>query len=208
LKFPKGAVATSRIGRQRAAFIIPDEIHKYFTASPLNSSSPIPFAPLPAMGHEQRVLCQQSIEDIHFRPRLTCHYFYHGKEDPCAALKPSDLWPNQDDFFLHVLTYLLVSDLGFYLSPRFVPPLRLDLIEAGYGQIPADQLLKEAESISQQVDALPTRTNMPRPLQERSETLVYCAYKAAALCSQGHVMGSEEALESSLHFCKAALELE
>ena len=203
LKFPKGSVSSSRIGRQSAAVVIPDEIHKIAKAS---RSATQPVSGLPTITPEEDILVQQSVEDISYRRAVTCYYFRHTSIEPCPSISPEYLWPIEGDFFLLLIAYLFVSGYSYYLSPAFELPLRLDLIDKGHGQIDYVSLLKRAESILSDENTLMISKFVAQAFGDIAERLLYYIEKAASLSYKGHACGDGEALESALELCQLVRE--
>jgi len=198
LKFPKGTISLSRIGRQKAAVIIPDEIQKYVRTPFLLDS---PFG-TPALSPYSRKLAQQSIEDINYREGVKCYFFNHSENNPCPKLTPSYLWPHENDFFLHVIAYLFLSKFQYYLSPSIFLPIRMDLIDSGYGELNYKNILNSAKTCVEKEESTIQRQSIEEILKYKEEKCMYYLYKAATLCHRGYVTSDIKSLESGLKFCK------
>lgn len=202
LKLPKGTISSSRIGRQMAGVVIPDEIHKAvrvdYRGHPLTGQIVI--------DGKSTVLCQQSIEDIHYREGCRCFYFRHSDVDPCPDITPSYLWPNEEDFVLVAIAYLFISGFSFYLSPGYVLPRRIDLIDPGHGIIPKNELIARVQQVVSGEQETQAQSSTADYLESPEEKQLYYVYKAATLSYQGHVTGDGFAIESALHFCRLARE--
>jgi len=200
LKLPRGAISSSRIGRQMSAVVVPDEIHKAvkigYRGHPLTGKIVIDGA--------STVLCQQSVEDIHYRKDVRCFYFRHSNINPCPDITPSYLWPNEEDFFLVAIAFLFDSGFNFFLTPGYILPRRIDLIDPGYGNILKEGLLARMErSIHGEKDNISQHT-IENILDSPEEKQLYRVYKAATLSYQGHVTGDGSAIESAFSFCRHA----
>jgi hypothetical protein len=198
LKFPRRAIASSRIGRQKAAVIIPDEIHK---ALPVISSDPR-YGNLVVRPGEN-VLCQQSVEDLHYRSGVQCFYFRHTGIDPTPELDASYLWPNDDDYFLLAIAYLFESGVSFHAFPGFILPQRLDLVDAGHGHIPTNQLLATARHYMSSCNESALSATLA-PLFSVTGKILYYIYKAGVLSYRGHVTGDAVAIDEALNHCRVA----
>lgn len=203
LKLPVGCVATSRIGRQSAALVIPDEIHKGVRSS--YRIHPL-FPQLMPDAAATPIVCQQSIEDLHYREGLQCYYFRHSDRNPCPDLSPVELWPNDDDFFLNAIAYLFQAGLSFHLLPGYVLPIRLDLIDVGSSTIDTEQLrarinpFLRSEEMSEEGD--PTAACLESDVDRQ----LYLVYRAATLSYQGHVTGDGQALRRAVRYVNVCRE--
>lgn len=196
LKFPRGAVARSRIGRQKAAVVIPDEIIKAVGISVTHPITGLPsFAP-----NFSQWECQKSIEDLHHRPGVQCFFFRHGTVDPTPQLNAVYLWPNEDDYLLLAIAYLFVSGVCFHAYPAFILPQRLDLIDPGYGQIPTDRLAASARDYLSRCDESALSATSA-PLFPGNDKFLFYIYKAGVLSYRGHVTGDGVAIEEALKHC-------
>jgi hypothetical protein len=203
LKLPKGCVAASRIGRQKAALVIPDEIHKGVRGA--YRVHPLFFYLVPDAAGTP-MLCQQSIEDLHYRDGLQCYYFYHTDINPCPDLSPANMWPNDQDFFLVAIAYLFMAGLSFHLLPGCVLPKRIDLVDPGYGAIDCSQLLAKVRPFipSKISDAQLLAT--ADCLESETDKQLYSVYKAGTLSYQGHVTGDGAAIRLALRYCRKCRE--
>lgn len=116
---PEGALASSRIRRQRAFIILPDELRE-----DVEGRGPGPGG---IVFPKYRY-----IEDLAARRDVQKFYFRHGGLLPEAArLTREDLWP-RDDRLLAMIVALMtaVYPLGAFI-PEIMPG-RLELIDAGY----------------------------------------------------------------------------
>jgi hypothetical protein len=202
IKFPRGTIAGSRIGRQKAIVVIPDEIRK---SVPISTSHPV---------HGTRTIgpsltweCQQSIEDLHNRPNGQCFYFRHSHVDPTPQLNPGYLWPNDNDYFLLAIAYLFASGLGFHIHPGVVLPQRLDLIDPGHGIISTEKLAASAEEYLSRCDESALSESL-NPYLRESQKVMFHVFKAGVLSYRGHVTGDGVAIEEALKHCRVARKLD
>jgi hypothetical protein len=107
---PEGALANSRVTRQKALIILPDELRR-----DLPSGTAFRF-----------------VEDLAKRDGVEKYYFHHtGRSPESVKLQRQDLWP-RDDPFVQIIVAILTA---VYPLSAFLPdilPQRLDLIDAGY----------------------------------------------------------------------------
>jgi len=204
LRFPAGCVAGSRVGRQHAAVIIPDEVQKGIDLGP--RAHPI-FA-VPVIWPPNSQLCLQSVEDLHSRDGLGVFYFRHSGRPPRNELSPAYLWP-REDFFLDAIAFLFLAGLNYYANPAFGLPVRLDLIDAGFGSLDLPALHNRGRHL---VDTVvvgrePEEAVAGR-LESTSQRMMYLAFKAATLCRQGHGLGDAASLEASLRVVRKARKLD
>jgi hypothetical protein len=125
LALPPGSVAVSRIGRQEAAFVIPDEIH--LETRDRNT------------GHQD--VSYQAIEDISSRSDVERFYFLRGQTDlGDRTISERYLWPSEEEgeqafvqlFHVMVEAELVVRNrvkvVGAVFEPDMWYPARHDLI--------------------------------------------------------------------------------
>ena len=198
LKFPRGAISRSRIGRQKAVVVIPDEIR---TSVPTYTSHPA--TGMPIITSNSTWECQQSIEDLHYRSKVQCFYFQHSRIDPVPQLNAAYLWPNEGDYFLLMIAYLFASGLGAYVYPSVILPQRLDLIEPGHGYVPPKKLAESAKEYISQCDESALSESIA-PLFPGNGKFLFYIYKAGVLSYRGHVMGDGVAIEEALRHCLVA----
>lgn len=127
---PDGALESSRVRRQRAFIILPDELRK-----DVEGREP---------GPGGIVFPQfRYIEDLAARPGVQRFYFRQGGPLPAEAqLTREHLWPRADP----VLVMVVAMITAVYPLAMFAPdimPVRLDLIDAGYGQSEFLQMCRE-----------------------------------------------------------------
>jgi hypothetical protein len=116
---PGGALESSRVRRQRAFMILPDELRE----------------DLPDRGPGPGGIVfprYRYIEDLAARRGVQKFYFRHGGEIPQAVrLTPEDLWPRND----RLLEMIVALVTAVFPLGAFVPdimPGRLELIDAGF----------------------------------------------------------------------------
>jgi hypothetical protein len=133
LAFPKGWLEYSRIGRQGAAILIPDEIRKPYAVPPK------PFSDAGFAGLEERLPQVLAVEDLCSRRGTAILYFRHGgRHSVQTELTREFLWPSDSDFFLFVTKALLFlgPDVGHTFMGTGYPhtrlPRRPDLVDSGY----------------------------------------------------------------------------
>lgn len=199
LKFPVGSVAGSRIGRQKAAVIIPDQIEVLLDNAFLATT----YGRL--INHPNNRI-QMSIEDISWRSDLRPFYFLHSGVDPCPDISPSDLWPNDNDFFLLALTYLFKAHFSCYLPlEAFVCPERHDLVDPGFGSINHARLLSEVNAVlAEESKQNPQEVGAASTLSAERARQAYFVYKAATLIYEANVTGKGAPLQAALGFCRCA----
>jgi hypothetical protein len=117
--FPIGCIKTTRVWRQAAVVLVPDELRRDLPGKQEAVGGIVP----PAF---------QYIEDLGFRRGVEAFYFRQdGTSAPVSSLTREHLWPRGD-----ALLPLLVSGMtAVYPVRRFAPhfiPYRLDLIDAGF----------------------------------------------------------------------------
>jgi hypothetical protein len=116
---PEGALARSRVTRQQAMIILPDELRRDLP----NRGPGAGGITFPAYRY---------IEDIAARDGVEHFYFRHTGQPPDRVhLRREDLWP-RDDPFIEIIVAILTA---VYPLSAFVPdimPQRLDLIDAGF----------------------------------------------------------------------------
>ncbi len=198
LEFPAGSVASSRIGRQKAAVIIPDQIEVLLDNAFLATADG-------RLIKNPNNRIQMSIEDVSWRSGLRLFYFLHSDVDPCPDVRPSDLWPNDSDFFLLALTYLFKANLSCYLPGEgFVCPERQDLVDPGFGSIKHARLLSEVNAVlAEECGQNPEKMGAATQLSNRSKQ-TYLVYKAATLLYEANVTGRSASLQTALGFCRCA----
>ena len=127
---PEGALESSRVRRQRAFIILPDELRKDVEGR--------------APGQGGIVFPQfRYIEDLAARPGVQKFYFKHGGALPSEAeLTREQLWPRADP----ILAMVVAMITAVYPLAMFAPdimPVRLELIDSGYGQSEFLELCRE-----------------------------------------------------------------
>lgn len=203
LRFPVDCVTRSRIGKQHGAFIIPDEVRKVIHVP----SQPNPFAMHPSVATTSH-LCQQSIEDLHFRDGVTAFYFRLSGKGKTNGMSPVDLWPSED-FFLEVIAFLFLAGLNFYASPSFGMPLRLDLIDPGFGSLDTDALRNRGRRlVDSAIISREPEDAVAQHLDNRSEVLTYLSFKAATLCRHGYALSNIAILDAALRTVRKARDID
>lgn len=116
---PEGALASSRIRRQRAFMILPDELREN-----VEGRGPGPGGIIfPKYRY---------IEDIAARRGTQKFYFQHGGSLPAGAqLTREELWP-RDDPLLPMIVALMTATYPIGAFTPDIMPGRLELIDAGY----------------------------------------------------------------------------
>ena len=199
LRLPVGAVAESRIGSQRAALIIPDELRAE-TSPPLGAS--IFGTPTIEVGRQGSPVLS-AIEDLRHRDGVSCYYFRHTDDRLKNELTASHLWPNTTDPLLRILVYLLTGGFQICHEQPFVAPPRVDLIDPGFGKIDFDRLLEEVSEHRAEIDSLESIVNSAASMPP-VQCHLYLLHNAATLCQQGHVEASAQKLQTALALCQKA----
>jgi hypothetical protein len=117
LNQPPGSFAQSRLGRQSAVGIVPDELR-------VATKEPGQF----------EYATFQAIEDVSQREGFERFYFRHTARPPGAgALIREWLWPRDGDCFRIMISRVLEPSTEQYWFGDHPVPKRLDLVSAGYG---------------------------------------------------------------------------
>jgi hypothetical protein len=116
LRLPRGFMASSRVQRQQAVIILPDEIREDLT----DRDPGIDGIRFPKYRY---------VENLKARPGVQRFYFRHTGRwpDSIPRFTREELWP-RDDFLLETLVLLAAASYRL----RQAIPKRLDLIEGGY----------------------------------------------------------------------------
>jgi len=118
LKLPKDSYQKTRIFRQKAVIILPDEIREDDESSELS-----------IIGN--KLPRYQYIEDLSLRDGTEKFYFRHSKNNE-STLKREYLWPREDPL-LYLIIWIIsaICQRSFSKDKHFIM-YRLDLIDAGY----------------------------------------------------------------------------
>lgn len=118
LKLPKDSYWNSRIYRQKAVILLPDEIREEDESSELS-----------IIGN--RLPRYQYIEDLSSREGVEKFYFRHSKNND-SALNREYLWPREDPI-LYLIVWIIsaICQRSFSKDNHFIMH-RLDLIDGGY----------------------------------------------------------------------------
>jgi hypothetical protein len=115
LDFPQRSFAASRLGRQSAVVIVPDELR--ITARPGNEPDYAEF---------------QAVEDLSAREGFERFYFRHSAQPPPLGITREHLWPMERDVFKLTVSRVLDPSTGQYAYERIPIPKRIDLVSTGY----------------------------------------------------------------------------
>ena len=111
-----GTFARSRLGRQSAVAIIPDELR--ITASEEGEFDYATF---------------QAIEDVSQRDGFTRFYFRHSNRPPSLdGMSREQLWPSEDDCFKTMISRILDPSTSQYWYSDIPVPKRIDLVSSGF----------------------------------------------------------------------------
>jgi hypothetical protein len=115
LDTPAGSFETSRLGRQAAVAVLPDE---------LREEEP---------GPDGRNASFQAVEDVSERPGCERFYFRHTEHSSeTVSLTREFLWPERDDYFKVLVSQVLdPASERYYFGKHWIPK-RLDLVSPGY----------------------------------------------------------------------------
>jgi len=115
LDAPVGSFEKSRLGRQRAVAILPDELREEES------------------GPDGMNAAFQAVEDVALRAGCERFYFRHSDRPP--DLGPIDreyLWPEHDDYFKLMISRVLDPASERYQFGDHWIPKRLDLVSGGF----------------------------------------------------------------------------
>jgi hypothetical protein len=116
LDFPRGSFAASRLGRQSAVVIVPDELR--VTARPGNQPDYAEF---------------QAVEDLSAREGFERFYFRHSdRPPPLGDIAREHLWPTEHDCFKATVSRVLDPSTPQYAFAGIPIPKRIDMVSTGY----------------------------------------------------------------------------
>lgn len=116
---PESALTSSRVSRQQAVIILPDELRK----DRADVKPGVDGITLPEF---------QFIEDIAAREGVEKFYFHHTGTFPSSLpITREQLWP-RDDPFLEIIVSIMTALYPIMTFSGHVVPQRLDLIDGGY----------------------------------------------------------------------------
>lgn len=193
LDFPKGTFASSRLGRQKAVVIVPDELRKTVY-----------------LRDAEDYASMQAIEDISAREGFDRFYFRHS--DTCPEINEINreyLWPVDGDQYLNLVKFPIdPSTPQFFFSDEALYK-RKDLIAGGYSDEKGDAIgLPARPALKSDYSALVN-------LQEESDLLYKKKYydefyqnlfHAAVFCQKGFLEDIEHLYEAR-EACNQALAL-
>ena len=114
--FPKGTFDRSRLGRQKAVVIVPDEIRKTVY-----------------LRDAEDYASMQAIEDISTREGFDRFYFQHaGVRPEINKVNRDYLWPNKGDQYLNLVKFPIDPATPQYHFAEQAVMKRKDLIAGGY----------------------------------------------------------------------------
>jgi hypothetical protein len=206
IKLPRGFLADSRLGRQRAAVIIPDEIHIAAKGAVVRPH-PIFGTPGIVLG-ERMPLTFQAVEDLAMREGTTAFYFRHtGVESP-GEIRPDDLWPNDRDVLLKAVVALMSETFSPYARVVEPTPSRFDLVDAGFGTFDAHEILQFlAENGAREDECLRT-VRYAENIIDRGERLEYYVKRAGGLFHAALLSSDGTMLRSSIGVCQEAIKID
>jgi hypothetical protein len=115
LDLEAGSFARSRLGRQHAVVIIPDELRRE------ESDQHGSYATF------------QAIEDVSQRSGFECVYFRHSEQpSDLDGINREYLWPSDGDIFRSIISRVLAPSTEQYWFDGLPIPKRLDLVSPGY----------------------------------------------------------------------------
>jgi FRG domain len=208
LKLPRGTVAASRVGRQAAAVVLPDELQIY-------AEGPF-YGPGPAGGFgtigiyiDHKEIMLQSIEDIGGRNDVDCFYFRHSLNHWLSGISASDLWPNQTDPLLLIMAFLLSDQFSLFPEHRNdTTNPAWSVLDPGGTNLDFDALERFVTSSRGSYDAeLHSTLDLLKDL-DASTKLSLLVRKAATACQRGHASANGDLLHLSLSLCDKALEID
>jgi len=201
LRIPRGATAASRLGRQSAAIVIPDEIH-------LPSDKPVcgvhPIFGTLTIHVDQNPLVFQSIEDLRTRPGTVAYYFRHSSAPFDQGLLAPDLWPNETDDLLHTLAYVLSPSFSCYKTEEERIEDPLSILDPGVGTLNRPIIETRIRSHEPHVDNYADTLRFAVRLHDDGERLAYYVRKAAYAFARVHVTGDGDLLRLAIRLCEQA----
>jgi hypothetical protein len=119
LNLQPGAFARSRLGRQSAVMIAPDELRITKHYEPWED--------------EFDCAIFQAVEDIKQREGFECFYFHHSKRFPyLGEIDREYLWPSERDDFRLIISRILDPSTPQYWFGKKPVPKRIDLVSSGF----------------------------------------------------------------------------
>ena len=113
LDLPSSSFSRSRLGRQSAVMIVPDELR---IEDPSDKSATF-----------------QAIEDLKSREGFDSFYFKHSHAAPdLNDVNRENLWPKENDVFRTLISRVLLPSTPVYGYDNVTLPKRLDLVSEGY----------------------------------------------------------------------------
>jgi hypothetical protein len=117
LDMPQGSYASSRVGRQSAVMVVPDELRVQQVDS-MDTITKVDF---------------QALEDISARNGFEAFYFNHIDEKlDLGAITREYLWPQENDQYKELVLELVSPGSPPWASTVAIVPKRLDLLDLGY----------------------------------------------------------------------------
>jgi hypothetical protein len=201
LRIPHGACLASRLGRQSAAIVIPDEIQ-------LRSDKTVcgvhPIFGTPTIHTGQNPLVFQSIEDLRTRPG-TVTFFFQQRGGPFdQGFSAHDLWPNETDDLLHTLAYVLSYSFSCYKTQEenIVDPL--SILDPGIGSLNRSLIEARIRSQGPHADDYEDTLRFAERLHDTGEQLNYYVHKAANAFARVHITGDGDLLRLAIRLCEHA----
>ncbi|MEW6580943.1 MAG: hypothetical protein AB1435_17355 [Chloroflexota bacterium] len=120
LDMPPGSFAASRLGRQSAVMIVPDELR------------------IEQRDESDTYAQFQALEDVKTRDGFQRFYFRHTAQPPdVSPIDREYLWPREGDIFQTLISRVLQPTTEAYGWGEDWLPKRLDLVAGGYVESPA-----------------------------------------------------------------------
>lgn len=193
LRFPRGTVDSSRVGRQSAAVLIHDEL-KIFSPGAIISINEFG---KPVLHLDEQDVTLQGIEDLRVRENAAAFYFRHGK--PWRGLiDPQTLWPNESDILLRIVAFVLSERFSLIDKSSHA----LDFIDPGYGTLDVQSLLPTEEEDEYEA------TVASAAGLSRDEKLMYLIRKAAAIAPRAFRTHDRALFSLALRLCEDAIALD
>ncbi len=203
LTFPRGFAAQTRLAKQAAVMLVPDEVR-------VSMASPYYNHPVTGLVHSDLnrvVLCQKSIEDVATRPGLRAYYFRHSAQDPTPHIRACDLWPNAGDPLLLLIVALIASRQSTFQCPASLIPADPFLVEAGNGEIDSEQLIRNASILLSSIGPQDVTFFVADQFSTTGGKAMYFYYKAAATLFRACSLREERLLPLALDLCRQSRSL-
>jgi len=198
-KIPRGCAAKSRVGRQKAAFIVPDELHVWrrpqgYGVGPIFGELRLQWEP---------ELQLQAIEDLGERQGTTKYYFRHTACTPPGELSPDYLWPDRDDPLLLTLRFVASDAFSNYRKLEEEEALAdQSLVGVGCGDLPpVPQFMASWDDSALSIQ-------YAGHLPHANARLSYLIRKSALLCSRGYLSQREDLLRVATNLLQNALTID